>query len=84
MIESVVPPGRKVELTYALRPELPGIQTPTLFIWGDRDFCNPRWGKELIALMPQAELQIVHEAGHLVWLDAPQEVIELVRNFLLG
>lgn len=84
MIERVLPPGGKVELTYALRPELPGIQIPTLFIWGDRDFCDPRWGKELYALMPQAELQIVHEAGHLVWLDAPQEVTELVRNFLLG
>ncbi len=82
MIESVVSDPRKMGPTYALRPELPKIQIPTLFIWGDRDFCDPRWGKELTALMPQAELQIVHEAGHLVWLDAPQEVTELVRNFL--
>ena len=84
MIERVVPPGREVTLTYALRPELPGIQTPALFIWGDRDFCDPRWGNELIALMPHAEMHIVHEAGHLVWLDAPQEVAGLVRSFLLG
>lgn len=83
MVERVVPLGRKMEGTYTLRPKLPGIRIPTLFIWGERDFCDPRWGKELCALMPRADLQIVHEAGHLAWLDAPQDVAGLVRNFLL-
>ncbi len=84
MLERVLPVGRAPELTYALRPELPQLRVPTLFIWGDRDFCSPRWGRELCELIPQAQFAEIPEAGHLAWLDSPQEVADLALGFLHG
>ncbi len=82
MIERVLPVGRTPNLTYALRPELPQISCPILFIWGERDFCPPHWGKELSDLIPQARLEILPDAGHLAWLDSPQHVANLLHVFL--
>jgi pimeloyl-ACP methyl ester carboxylesterase len=82
MLERVNPPGRAPRLTYALRPELSRIQCPTRFIWGDRDFCSPSWGEQLCQLIPQAHLDVIHDAGHLAWLDAPERVAGLLREFL--
>ncbi len=82
MLESVLPMGKAPQLTYALRPELPGLRCRTLFVWGDHDFCDPRWGKELCGLIPQADLELLPGAGHLAWLDSPEKVAGLVRTFL--
>jgi pimeloyl-ACP methyl ester carboxylesterase len=82
MLERVSPPGRAPRLTYALRPELPRLRCPTLFIWGDRDFCSPSWGEPLCRSIPQARLEVIPQAGHLAWLDTPQRVGDLLRAFL--
>jgi pimeloyl-ACP methyl ester carboxylesterase len=82
MLERVNSSGRAPKLTYALRPELARVRCPTLFLWGDRDFCSPSWGEPLCQSIPQAQLKIIREAGHLAWLDAPQEVGDLLRTFL--
>lgn len=82
MVELVNPPTWAPRLTYALRPELSRIQCPTLFIWGDRDACPPRWGRELCQIIPQSHLDVIDDAGHLPWLDAPQQVADLMRTFL--
>ena len=85
MLEQVWPVGQLgPTLTYALRPELPQVSCPTLFIWGTRDFCSPSWGQELCRLIPQARMEVLPEAGHLAWLDAPQQVADLLRAFLGG
>lgn len=82
MVESINPPTWGPRLTYALRPELPHIQCPTLFVWGDHDGCSPSWGQEMCAIMPHARLEVIPDAGHLPWLDAPQQVAGLLRSFL--
>jgi pimeloyl-ACP methyl ester carboxylesterase len=82
MLEQVLPVGRAPTLTYALRPELPQVSCPTLFIWGTRDFCSPSWGQQLCQLIPQARMEVIPDAGHLAWLDAPQQVADLLRAFL--
>jgi len=70
-------------LTYALRPELKNLTVPTLLIWGDKDaFGSPERGAEMVALMPRGRLEIVHDAGHLVWVDQPSECTDLVCKFL--
>ncbi len=83
MLERVWPVGKPPELTYALRPELKGLRRPTLFVWGERDFCPPRWGQELCEIIPDARIQVVPDTGHLAWLDSPTEVASLLRSFLL-
>jgi pimeloyl-ACP methyl ester carboxylesterase len=82
MLEQVNPPGRAPRLTYALEPELARIRCPTLIVWGDHDFCSPSWGERLCQSIPQAQLKVIPQAGHLVWLDAPQQVGDLLRTFL--
>ncbi|HEX9116813.1 MAG TPA: alpha/beta hydrolase, partial [Anaerolineae bacterium] len=86
MLERVIGPFRDDSaLTYGLRPELPRLRCPTLFAWGERDgVCSPEWGKPLCDLIPQARLEILPDAGHMPWLDSPQEVAALGLAFLLG
>lgn len=72
-------------LTYALRPELKSLQTPTLFLWGDRDtFGPPMLGREMAALMPRARCEVIQDAGHLPWLDDTELCAQHLRTFLSG
>lgn len=82
MLERLWPLGQPPELTYALSPELRQLQRPTLLLWGERDFCPPQWGERLCSHLPLGELKIIPDAGHLAWLDAPQEVAGPLRAFL--
>ncbi len=78
MVEQFLPIGHHSEGTYALRSQLPKITCPTLFLWGDHDFCPPKWGQELCDLIPKAHIEIIPGAGHLVWVDAPEQVAQLI------
>ncbi len=62
--------------------ELRRLTVPTLLIWGDRD---PVGGVEVAhaaaRLLPHADLQVL-PAGHVPWLGQPNQVAELVTNFV--
>jgi pimeloyl-ACP methyl ester carboxylesterase len=72
--------------TYALRPELKGLRPTTLFIWGDKDKLGggPTMGQEMAAITPHARCEVVHDAGHLAWLDQPERCAQLTVEFLKG
>ena len=36
---------------------------------------------EMVGLMPHAKLQVVHDAGHLAWLDQIDECTNLITAF---
>jgi pimeloyl-ACP methyl ester carboxylesterase len=89
MVERVFdPPGsgifaRGVKATRALRPELKNLRAPTLFLWGDRDpFGSPELGREMAAMMPDAKVVVVADAGHLPWFDQPDFCAAQTRDFL--
>ena len=70
-------------LTHALRSELSTLTMPVRFMWGDKDiFGSPALGQEMAALMPHAHCDVVSDAGHLVWLDQPQQCLALTQQFL--
>jgi pimeloyl-ACP methyl ester carboxylesterase len=70
-------------LTFALRPELGGLQPPTLLLWGEKDsFGPPTLGQEMARLMPNGRCDVIPDAGHLAWLDQPEICIERIRTFL--
>jgi pimeloyl-ACP methyl ester carboxylesterase len=70
-------------LSYALRPELTTLRTPTLFLWGDRDtFGPPTLGKEMAALMPEARCEVIPDAGHLPWVDDAELCAQHMRAVL--
>jgi len=70
-------------LTYALRPELKNLRPETLFIWRDKDtFGPPALGQEMASLAPRARCEVIRDAGHLVWLDQPEQCAKLTINSL--
>ncbi len=80
MVEDVV---REHITTYALRPELKNLKSPTLFAYGDKDMEGPpSLAHEMAELVPNARCEIVADAGHLVWLDQPRVCVKLLLDFL--
>jgi len=62
---------------------LPGIKQPTLIVCGDDDFCTPRHLSEEIAqAIGGAELAVVPDAGHFVYLEQEQRFFDAVRAFI--
>jgi len=55
------------------------LSVPTLLIWGTEDDITPVW-KEI---PDSAQLRIISGAGHLCYIEQPDEFNEIVRNFLL-
>jgi 2-hydroxy-6-oxonona-2,4-dienedioate hydrolase len=74
--------GMRPELRFD-RAELRRVPQPTLYIWGEDDtFGGAELARQTTAWMPDARLHLIPESGHLPWLDAPEEVSALAREFL--
>lgn len=60
-------------------------QGPTLGIWGaDERLASEDDARGLVDRIPGATLELVADAGHLPWLDAPGHVAASVRHHLRG
>ncbi|HEY2881828.1 MAG TPA: alpha/beta fold hydrolase [Pirellulales bacterium] len=56
---------------------------PWLLVWGMLDWCFHPWYLErFLEFIPQAQVERLFDAGHLVNEDAPQQVIDVVNQFL--
>ena len=63
--------------------DLPAIKTPTLVLCGQEDQLTPlRYSQYLADQMPNADLNIIPKAGHMVMLEEPQLVANALRVFL--
>lgn len=70
---------------FDLRPELPRITAPTLVLAGAEDWiCPPEFAREIAALIPGAQLEVVEGAGHSLRTDAPDRLLAAIRRFVLG
>lgn len=78
MLENVAAPWRPSRLTYALGDRLRRLSVPVLLAWGDDDFAPLDAGREIAQRIPGARFEVVADAGHLVWLDQPEEVARLL------
>jgi pimeloyl-ACP methyl ester carboxylesterase len=68
---------------YSTLPGLWTIAAPTLVVAGSDDPIVPLTNLRLLACaIPQAQLKIVHDAGHLLLLDSPDIVGPIVSAFL--
>jgi release factor-specific protein-(glutamine-N5) methyltransferase len=69
--------------SFDLRPELERIEAPTLVITGDGDFAaGPAAAEEIARGIPGAELEILHDTGHFVFVESPTRFREAVWKFL--
>jgi pimeloyl-ACP methyl ester carboxylesterase len=61
---------------------LPGVRTRTLVVWGRHDRVMPLdCGALYVELLPEARLEIVEDAGHIVDLEKPDELADLISGF---
>lgn len=64
---------------------LPSIEVPTLLLWGDDDRRSPmNIAEQLREAIPNAELAIIANAGHLSNMEQPEEFNAQVRRFCLS
>jgi len=65
------------------RPTLNAIACPTLVLCGREDALTPlAYHEEMARAIPEAELAIVEQCGHLSTLERPDEVNALLRSWL--
>ena len=63
--------------------QVPEISQPTLVMCGADDQLTPvRYSQFLVDQIPNAQLEVIPEAGHMVMLEKPQEVSEALVTFL--
>lgn len=66
-----------------MRDDMTYLTVPTLFVWGDADaFAPPLSGRDMAARMPEAQIEVVPDAGHLPYLDRPDAVADAIIRFL--
>jgi len=69
--------------SFLFREELPSIQIPTRFVWGDDDyFGDQQLGREVARTMPDAEFVGVDAAGHMPWLEPGDDGRDAILGFL--
>ncbi len=70
--------------TFDLHPELEGLPTPTLLIWGEQDRIDPPVPAAIAIAdrLPNARLVLLPDAGHMPWSDSLDECVALIVEFL--
>ena len=73
----------KGDPTVALEPLLPQIETPVLIIWGEYDrILHVSSVDKMRPLLPQAEVIIMEDTGHVPMLERPAETAAHYLRFL--
>jgi proline iminopeptidase len=68
-----------------LRPELSQITAKTLIIAGRHDWMfPPEFSEEMHRLIDGARLEIFENSGHMVVVDEPERVLDLILDFVSG
>jgi pimeloyl-ACP methyl ester carboxylesterase len=61
------------------------VRSPTYLLWGEHDpYGDARVARQLVAALPDAQLETLPDAGHLCWLDDLDHAADTVRNHLLS
>ncbi len=68
-----------------LSKRLHRVAQPTLLIWGAQDgICPPAYADDFMDVLPDATLRLVPDAAHMVHVEQPDAVAELVAGFASG
>lgn len=70
---------------FDVRKDLPAITAKTLIICGDKDrMTPPRWSHYLQERIPGSELRIIKDSGHMLPLEKPEALANVIQAFLVG
>ena len=68
-----------------LQERMPKISQPALLVWGEQDTATPvSDGQIMQKLIPNAQLVVLSQAGHYVYLDQPVLFLQAIDKFLRG
>ncbi|WP_132058983.1 alpha/beta fold hydrolase [Halorussus amylolyticus] len=68
---------------FDLRDDLESVEVPTRFVWGTEDyFWKPEVGRPTVERMPNAELVVLDDHGHMPWLEPGDSATESAVGFL--
>ena len=74
---------RQGRVCFANQDRIGQINVPTLFIAGAEDSAAvPTLMEPLLTLLPNTEMHIVPDAGHIVNMENPDNFNETLTNFL--
>ncbi|MFF1272550.1 alpha/beta fold hydrolase [Streptomyces marokkonensis] len=69
--------------TEEISDDLERLTMPVRILWGEEDQWQPlHYAERLCGSIPHADLVTVPGAGHFLMEDAPERVVEEIRNFL--
>ncbi|MBI2845703.1 MAG: alpha/beta fold hydrolase [Chloroflexi bacterium] len=75
--------GQRPAVWESLQHRLSEIKTPTLIIWGAKDAVIPvSHAYNAARLIPQAQLHVFENCGHLTQIEVAEEFNQLLINFL--
>jgi pimeloyl-ACP methyl ester carboxylesterase len=62
---------------------MPGLEVPTLILVGEHDIADVHaMAGAAQALIPGAKRVVIPDSGHLVQLEQPRELAELIEDFV--
>lgn len=61
-----------------------GVRAETVVIHGERDLLPASVARELVALIPKSRLELIPEAGHMPFWEAPERFFSVVESFLIS
>lgn len=68
-----------------LAERLHRIACPTLLLWGDDDrLVPPAYGEAYRKHIPQADLKLIRECGHLGMFERETQFVETIAQFCQG
>lgn len=83
--EGVMRETLKKVVSENLLPYLRRITAPVLLIYGVNDMVTPvQINKRALRYMPQAKLEIIEGAGHMVVVEKPEKIAEIIKKFLIS
>ncbi|NLI70745.1 MAG: alpha/beta hydrolase [Firmicutes bacterium] len=69
---------------FDLMDRLHSIEVPALILVGREDLLTPvKYSKFLKDNLPDAELQVFEDAGHMIMLEQPRKINKYIRDFVL-
>ena len=62
---------------------LPYLETPALFVWGERDRLVPaKFARHVVNALPRATSVVLEDCGHVPQYELPEKTHALIREFL--
>lgn len=84
-VDQLIAQNRAVMAREDMRPWLADVRCPVLVACGDSDLLTPlALSREIVRSVPQARLEVVERAGHLLTWEQPEVVNRLLLQWLEG